>query len=173
VTALLLLLALSAAGLVIGRRLFVIGMRNGDRLGDATVGAAKPDNSGRGISFAVHNRGPQPVLIGASVRLRRLRLLGETRQSVSVPRRTLRNKLLAGQHTVVGVIPAGETQTVIVPFSRSVPRRAELVVAIGEPDRLRMVRQAVKLSRPYRAGRSRSTRDTRQHSPDTPPSGAP
>jgi hypothetical protein len=88
------------------------------------------------------------VLIGASVRSRRLPLLGDAAQSVSVPRRTLRDKLLAARHTAVYVIPAGETQTVRVPFSSSTRRWAELVVAIGEPDRLRVVRQAVKL-RPW------------------------
>jgi hypothetical protein len=166
VIAVLLLLAFGFVGLVIGRRLFVIGMRNGDRIGDATVGAAKADAGGRWISFAVHNHAAQPVLIGASVLRSRVRRIGETGQSVSVPRRTLRNELLAGQHAVVGVIAAGETQTVLVPFARSIRRRAELVVAIGEPDRLRVVRQPVELSRPYRGGRSRSGREPRQHSPD-------
>jgi hypothetical protein len=166
-TAVLLLLAFGVVGLVIGHRLFVIGMRNGDRVGDATVGAAKADASGRGISFAVHNHAAQPVLIGASVLRSSVRLFGETGHSVSVPRRTLRNELLAGQHTVVGVIAAGETQTVLVPFARSIPRRAVLVVAIGEPDRLRVVRQPVEASGPCRGERSRSGRDPRQHSPDT------
>jgi hypothetical protein len=144
-TALLLCLMLSVAALAIGSRVFLIGMRNGDRIGDATVGAAAADRSAGSVAFAVHNPGPQPVLIGASVRRRRLPLPGEAAKSVSVPRRTLRGKRLAARYTAVYVIPAGETQTLRVPFSGSRRRWAELVVAIGEPDRLRVVRQAVKL----------------------------
>jgi hypothetical protein len=146
-TALLLCLALIAVAFTLGRALFVIGVRNGDRVGDASVGLGEPDASRRRVSFVVRNPGPQPVLIGASLRRRSLRLLGDGGQSVSVPRRTLRQQLLARQHTVVCAIPPGEAQTVSVPFlGRSTRRRAELVVAIGEPDRLRVVRQSVALS---------------------------
>jgi hypothetical protein len=50
VTALLLCLALGSIAFMIGRALFVIGMRNGDRLGDVRVGAAEPEGSGGGLS---------------------------------------------------------------------------------------------------------------------------
>ena len=153
VTGLLILLAVSAVALLTGRHLFAIGMRSGDRLGDAAVGAADSEDSGRSVSVTVRNPASQPVLIGASVRRRAL--LGQSGQSVTVPRWTSRSELLAGQQTVVWAIPARETQTVTVPVSRSVRRRGELVVAIGEPDRLRVVRQAVKLSRPSRLPGSR------------------
>jgi len=149
-TSILILLAVIAIGLVTGRHLFVIGMRNGDRFGDAAVGEADSDDSGRYVSVAVRNPASQPVLIGASVRSRGRGLLGQPGQSVTVPRWTSRHELLAGQHTIVWAIPARETQTVTVPVSRSIGRRGELVVAIGEPDRLRLVRQAVRLSRPGR-----------------------
>ena len=144
---LLLCLAVLAVAFALGHVLFVVGTRNGDRLGDASVGTGAPDASRRGISFVVRNRGPQPVLIGASLRRPKLRLFSDPGQSVSVPRRTSRRKLLAGHHTVVYAIPAREAQTLSVPFPRrSIWRRAELVVAIGEPDRLRVVRQSVRLA---------------------------
>jgi hypothetical protein len=145
VIAVLLFLAVSVVMFAGAYSLFVIGIRNGDRIGDATVAAAHPDDHGRGISFTLHNPAAQPVLIGASLRHPRLRLLGQAGRSVTAPRRTLRGKLLARQHTVVWAIPAGQTQTVIVPFSRAPGRRAELVVAIGQPDRLRVMRQRVEL----------------------------
>lgn len=167
-TGLLLLLAVSAVAFLIGRGLFAIGVRNGDRLGDVTVGVAEPDDSGRGISFAVRNPGPQPVLVGASMRRRSLRLRGEAGQLVTVPRRTSRKKLLAGQHTVLCAIRASEAATVVVPFSRSTGRWAELVVVIGEPDRLRVVRRSVELSRPWRSRGFRFWRDRAQRSPITP-----
>lgn len=132
-------------------------MRNGDRVGDAWVGVADPDHSGGSVAVAIHNAGPQPVLIGASVR-RRLPLPGERVRSVSVPGRTLRGKLLASRYSAVYVIAAGEASMVTVPLPPSRRRRAELVVAIGEPDRLRLVRQAIK--RPA-AGRTAFRR--RQH----------
>lgn len=157
-TALLVFLPLIVVALMVGCGLFVIGARAGDRLGDALVGAAEPDSSGRVISFTVHNPARQPVLIGASVRRRTLRAWMEAGQFVSVPRRTLRDTLLAGQHTEVCAIPARERQTVRVPVSASSRRRAELVVAIGEPDRLRVVRQAVVLGPPARHGRSAALR---------------
>ncbi|HZE17544.1 MAG TPA: hypothetical protein VE197_18605 [Mycobacterium sp.] len=131
---------------MIGCHLFAIGMRDGDRVGDAIVGAAELAGSGRAISVAVHNPARGPVLIGASVRRRPLHLRGEAGQSVTVPRRTLKDPLLAGQHSVVWAIPAGETQTIVVALSPSIRRQAELVVVIGEPDRLRVVRQLVHIS---------------------------
>jgi hypothetical protein len=164
----LLFFALIAIAFVMTRGLFANGVRNGDRLGDVAVGAAKADENGRGVSFAVRNPGPQPVLMGASVRRRSLRLRGEAGQLVSAPRRTLRKELLAGQHTVLYAIPAGEAESVLVPFSRPIRRWAEVVVVIGEPDRLRMVRQRVELPRPCRARRFGSRRDRAQHSPVTP-----
>lgn len=147
---LLILFAVGAVAFLLGRHLFVVGVRNGDRLGDAAVGAANSDDDGRYVSVAVRNPASQPVLVGASVRKRGRGQLGRSGQSVTVPRSTSRAELLAGEQTVVWAIPARETQTVTVPVSRSIRRWGELVVAIGEPDRLRVVRQTVKLPRPDR-----------------------
>lgn len=149
--ALLLCLALGSVAFVIGRGLLMTGMRNGDRLGDVRVGAVEPEDGGRCLSFVVDNPGPQPVLIGASVRRWNLRLLGESGQSVRVPRQSTRSRLLARQHTVIWAIPTGATQAVSVPLPPSIRRRVQLVVAIGEPDRLRVVSQIVKLRRSRRS----------------------
>jgi hypothetical protein len=63
---------------------------------------------------------------------------------VSVPGRTWRRRLLAGRHAVVGVVEAGAAETVLVPVPADIPRRAELVVAVGESSRLRVVHRAVE-----------------------------
>lgn len=165
-TASLLYLILSLVAFGVGCSAFAAGMRNGDRRHDAVVGLAEPDGSGRGIRFTVRNPASQPVLIGASVRRRSLRLRGEAGQFVSVPRSTLRDTLLAGQQAAVWAIAPGETQTLALALALSepTPRRGELVVVIGEPDRLRVVRQAVRLcprlagDRPAGIGRERHGR---------------
>lgn len=108
-TVLLIFLALSAFAFGIARGLFARGARDGDRLGDASVAAVGPDESGRSIAFRVLNPGPQPVLIAAAARRRGVRLRGEAGPLVSVPRRTLHHKLLPGQHTVIWAIPAGRS----------------------------------------------------------------
>jgi hypothetical protein len=143
VTATLVSLALGAVVLGFGRALLYVGSRAGDRPDDAAVSDIGPDPIGVGIRFTVTGRGPHPVLVGASLRRRGLRVRCEGGHFVSVPGRTWRRHLLAARHTLVFVVDAGETQTFVIPVARDTPRRAELIVAVGEPDRLRVVHRAV------------------------------
>ncbi len=142
-TAAAICLALAAAVLGLGRALLYVGSRTGDRPDDAALSDIGPVARSAGISFTVTNRGAHAVLVGASLRRRSIRLRLEGGHFVAVPTRTWRRQLLAGRHTVVCAIDAGETQAVLVPVSGDTPPRAELVVAIGEADRLRVVHRAV------------------------------
>jgi|SRR5579875_2037406 len=160
-TVLMLFLPLSALVLAIGCAAFLTGIRDGDRPGDASVEVMGPGDGEHGICFSVDNPSPQPVLIGASLRRRGLRLRAEGGRFVSMPRRTMQGQLLAGEHTTVYVIPAGETHMMTLASSRPVPRAAELVVAIGEPDRLRVEHRAVGVRRPPRDARRLSVERAR------------
>lgn len=141
-------LALMAVVVAAGWGLLSAGLRAGDSPGDIVLAAVAPDADGTTICFTAHNPGRQAVLVGVSVRRRSLRLWCEGGRFVSVPRRTARGNLLAGSHTAICAIAAGETQAVLVPVSEQVPGRAALVVAIGEADRLRVVHRAIELPCP-------------------------
>lgn len=143
-TAVLLSLALTALAFAGAFGLLAAGLRAGDRPGDTTLTTVAPDPAGRGISFAVHNPGAHPVLIGACVRRRSLRLWCEGGSFVSVPRRTSTERFLAGRQAVVGLVEPGESQTVLVPLTGAASEPSELVVAIGETDRLRVVHRAIE-----------------------------
>lgn len=142
-TATLVSVALAALVLGLGGALLRVGSRAGDRFDEAAINAIGPDAASGGIRFTVTNRGPHPVLVGASLRRRSVRVRFEAGHFVSVPRLTWRRHLLAGRHAVVCAIAAGEIETVVVPVARDVPQRAELVVSVGESDRLRVVHRAV------------------------------
>lgn len=145
-TVVLLCLALTACLLVLGGALLAAGTRAGDRRGETIVTDVAAEVGTNLLSFTVHNPGERGVLLGASVRPRSVRLRLEAGSFVRVPRRTAHPGLLAGRHSHVGAVDALETQRVRVAFADDTPRRAELVVAVGEPDRLRLIHRAVVLS---------------------------
>ena len=128
------------------------GYRAGDRPGQAVLDDFGPDASGEGLRFTVHNPGRQPVLLGATVRRRTVRSWCEGGYFVRVPRRTWQERLRASRHTVVCVVEPEATEAVRVPVGVAAGRRrAELVVAIGESDRLRLIHRAVALRQEPRA----------------------
>jgi hypothetical protein len=141
---LLLSLALCAAVLTVGGGLFAAGMRSGDRSGETMISGVqlRPDEN---VCFTVENPGSQAVVIGASVRRSSLRLRCEGGRFVSVPRVTTSDDLLAGRHAAIYAIPAGEQRRVLTPVPSGLGRRGELVVTIGEQERLRVVHRAVEL----------------------------
>ena len=149
-----LLVSLGVTGcLFVAAWLFAMeGVRAGDRPGDTTVSAVGVDGDGIGIRFTVHNPGHQAVLLGASLRRRRIRLWQSNASYISVPRRTARGGLLPGDHALVCVVEPDDRMVVRLGPSPTVSRRQELVVAIGEPDRLRVLHRAVTLPPAHRAG---------------------
>jgi hypothetical protein len=161
-TWLLLSLALATVMLAFGLTVLDVGLREGDRPSDTTLSAIEPDPRGRVIWLTVHNPGGQAVLVGASVRRPSLRLLCEAGAFTSAPRRTSRRGLRAGKHAVVCAIDAGDTRTVLVPLQSGGGRKAELVVAIGEADRLRVLHRAVGLPPARASARPESLRRPRR-----------
>jgi hypothetical protein len=122
------------------------GLRAGDRPGDVVLTAVRPCPSGAAVRISAHNPGRQAVIVGASLRRRSLRLRAEGRSYVSVPRDTAGESLLAGRYAVVCALAAGESRTLDVPAADpGLAHAAELTVAIGEPDRLRVIHRAVEL----------------------------
>jgi hypothetical protein len=126
------------------------GVRAGDRPGDTIVSGVGVDGDGLGIRFTVHNRGRQAVLLGASLRRRSLRLWQSNASYISVPRRTARGRLLPSEHALVCIVEPDDRMVVRLAPPPTVPRRPELIVAIGEPDRLRVLHRAMTLPRARR-----------------------
>lgn len=144
------ILSVAAMALVLGAvwLLLEAGLRAGDRPGDVTLTAVHADPGGAGIHVTVHNPGGQTVLLGASVRRRSLRSWCESGRFVSAPRRTAKARLLAGRQAAIAAVGAGDTEILLVPFSAAVARRAELVVVVGQADRLRVVHRTVYVGSP-------------------------
>lgn len=148
---LLLSLVMVVAVLAAGAALLAAGVRTGDRFGEASVSGIGFDPLEGAVRFTVHNPGDQSVLIGASVRRRSLRLRLEGGYLVRVPRVTTSDGFLAGRHSVIRAVPPGEREAVLVPLRAGIGRRSELVVVIGERERLRVIHRSVDTPGPYRS----------------------
>jgi hypothetical protein len=146
VTAVLLCLALTTCVLGAGGALVAAGARAGDRVGETVVADIATEVGTNLLSFTVHNPGERSVLLGASIRRRSMRLRFEVGSFVRVPRRTARPRLLAGRYSHICAVDGRQTRRLRVSFADGMPRRAELVVAVGETDRLRLIHRAVVLS---------------------------
>lgn len=133
----------------------LIGLRNGDRPGDARVSAllatgtrpdtglpstVSPDAASPLILVTVRNPSGTPVLAALSARRALLPSLPGEPRSVSVPWRTGRRRFRPGRFETVGVAPACGAAEFAVPAA--VPaRRYVLTVAVGqEGGRLRVHR---------------------------------
>jgi hypothetical protein len=151
VSAVLLCLALTACVLGAGGALVAAGSRAGDRPGDSLVTAVSADATGRFLRFSVHNPADGAVLVGASVRRPTVRLRLEAGAYVGVPRRTDDRAFLAGRYAHVCALDAHATESLSLALDPQAPRRAELVVAIGQADRLRLIHRVLDLPA-WRAG---------------------
>jgi hypothetical protein len=122
-----------------------VGLRNGDRPGDALVTAllttgAQPDEARPVIVVTVRNPSGTPVFAALRARAALLPAGVAGRYDVSVPRRTLRGKFRPGKFATVGVAPAGGAAEFAVPVTARA-RRYLLTAAIGqESGRLRLHR---------------------------------
>jgi hypothetical protein len=143
---LILCLALFVTVLAMTGGLLAAGMRTGDRIGETQISRVEMDPIEHAIRFTLENPGDQGVLVGASVRPRSLRLRLESGSYVSVPRMTASSDWLAGRHAVIAAVAAGERTPVVVPVPPGIERRAELVVAVGEQRRLKVIHRAVEIA---------------------------
>jgi hypothetical protein len=132
--------------LLVGVLLLIpLGFREGDKPGDALPLAVEPCLRPRGATVEVINPGPVPVLVGLSLRRPRLRLRLEGGTYASLRTRRTTPDLLPGQQTVVGVVRPGDTESFIVPAADSLSVRAELVLVLGQANRLRSIHRSVRL----------------------------
>lgn len=138
------LAALAFAGLFL---LVEIGIRNGDRPGDVRVSAepwtsGQPDERRPVVIARIENPSAAPVVAGLSARRARIPA-GLAPGGVTVPLRTTRRGLRAGDYDTVGVVPASGTARFTVPVERAA-RRYRLTAAVGQRDgRLRLHRIVV------------------------------
>ena len=126
--------------------LAIAGFRAADRPEDVTL--VHVELAGRRPTLLATLRNPSgvAVLVGLSVRRCGVRLWLEGGGFVSLPRRTTRPKLLAARHASVAVAGAGETVTLTVPMPARWRRSVQLVAAIGQQDRLRVIHRRVALA---------------------------
>jgi hypothetical protein len=129
-----------------------LGLRAGDRPGDALLLHVEPRTAPRGASVTVTNPGRSPVILGMSLRRAgaRLRLAGPS--YVRIRTGSTSSELLADKHAWVGVLDADETRTFVVPADAQVRQRAELVAVIGQRRRLRTIHRLVELAPASRLG---------------------
>jgi hypothetical protein len=129
-----------------------LGLRAGDRPGDALLLHVEPRTAPPGASVTVTNPGRSPVILGMSLRRAgaRLRLAGPS--YVRIRTGSTSSELLADKHAWVGVLDADETRTFVVPADAQVRQRAELVAVIGQRRRLRTIHRLVELAPPSRLG---------------------
>ena len=139
VTGLLLLLVGVAA-------LIPLGLRAGDRPGDALLLHVEPRTAPRGASVTVTNPGRAAVILGISLPRAGARLRLDGPSYVRIRTGSTRSELLADQHAWVGVLDADETRTFVVPADSQVRQRAELVAVIGQQRRLRTIHRLVLLA---------------------------
>jgi hypothetical protein len=122
-----------------------VGLRNGDRAGDAKVTAVlttgtQPDETRPAIVVRVRNPSGTPVFAALTARRALLPAGVASAQTVTVPRWTLRKKFRPHQYAVVGVAPAGGAAELAVPV-RTRARRYLLTAVVGqEGGRLRVHR---------------------------------
>lgn len=123
-----------------------LGVRNGDRPGDATVsavlaGSGQPGESRPVVLVSVRNPGDTPLLAGFTARRRRIPGWLDGGTAVRVPRRTARPSLRARAHDVVGVVPAGGDAEFAVAVAGQAGRWYLVTAAIGQAGgRLRVLR---------------------------------
>ncbi len=138
--------------------LAAVGMRNGDRAGDARVAGvarsgAQPDEPRPVLAATVRNPSGSPVLAGVVARRARLPAAVAGGMSASAPLLTGRRKFRPDRWHEVGVVPAGGTGELRVPAPAR-GRLCLLTVAVGqERGRLRVYRMRLAASGRVEPGR--------------------
>ena len=138
------LAALSLVGLI---ALIHLGMRAGDRPGDALLLDVAPRITPRGARITVTNPGGAPIICGMSLRQPRARLHLEGGSYVRIRTGRTDSDLLPDRQAQIGALAGGETRTFVVPAGARLGRGAELVVVIGQSDRLRTIHRRLMVPR--------------------------
>jgi hypothetical protein len=140
-----------AFGLLVGVIMLIpLGLRAGDRVPDAALLSVEPRIAPRGATVTLTNPGPSPVILGISLRRAGPRLLLEAGSYVRLRTGATAADVRADQQSVVAALDGGETGTFVIPAGLRVRRRAELVVVVGQPGRLRTIHRLVCLPLPGR-----------------------
>ena len=140
------IVGVSAALLLVGMLTLVpLGLRAGDRPGDARLLAVTPNDPPPGAFVTLANPGETPVMVGLTLRPAGLRLRLEGAAYVRIRTRSTARGLLARRQAAIAVLDAGETATVLVRAPAPLrERQLELVAVFGQRDRLRIVHRRVQ-----------------------------
>jgi hypothetical protein len=139
-------LSVLAVVLLVGMIVLIpLGLGAGDEPADVLMVNVEPRIAPRGAMVTVTNPGRASVMLGLSLRRAGLRLRLEGRSYVRVRTGQTTADLRAPQQTGIAVLDAGETETFVVPAGAEVPVRAELVLVVGQPERLRAIHRLVIL----------------------------
>lgn len=137
--------SLLTIGLLLGvLTLIPIGLRAGERSGEALVLTVRVDGSPRALQVSVVNPGAVPVIAGLSLRRPGLRLHLEGGSYTRV-RRGARPELLPGAQMALGAVAPGEIGSFTVLAPPGLKDRAELVTLVGQNGRLRTLHRLVAL----------------------------
>ena len=122
-----------------------VGVRNGDRPGDAKITAllaagTQADEARPVIVVHVRNPSGTPVLVALSARRSLLPAPLTEPRGVSVPRLTGRGKFRPGKYETVGVAPAGGAAELAVPVTVRASRYVLTATVGQEGGRLRVHR---------------------------------
>lgn len=128
--------------------LIPLGLRNGDGPRDVRVLAIDAVGGRRGASVTLTNPDRVPVIVGMSLRPAGLRLRLEGDAYVRIRTRSTAPDVLPRRQTAIAVLSPGATATFLVAADADVPQRAELVVRIGQRQRLRVIHRLVQLPPP-------------------------
>ena len=134
-----------------GVMLLRAGERTGDGRDDLLITRVMPALDFSSVLVTVRNSSDIPVLVGLSLRGRTLRLWAEGGVYVSAPRRNAKRPTLATRQTTVGVVDATQTATLVVPGAPKHINKGQLMVTVGQRDRLRVVHRRLDASgcRPF------------------------
>lgn len=127
--------------------LIPLGLRAGDRAGDALLLVVEPHVAPRGAAVTITNPDDAPVILGMSLRRAGIRLRLENGTYVRIRTGSTAPELRADKQARVAVLAAGETRSFVVPADPRLSRRGELVTVVGQDERLRTVHRLVELPR--------------------------
>jgi hypothetical protein len=125
--------------------LVALGVRSGDRPGEARILDISPRSTPRSCVVTLTNPGGNSIVCGMSLRRPRPRVRLEGGSYIATRSGRTDSELLATRQAQIGALAPGETRAFVVPAAAHLGRHVELVVVIGQADRLRAAHRLLAL----------------------------